>query len=312
MNISIIKARGDRGFVASIIAILSDPYYYLMNLPSVWLVLAVSIVLLAVVSSLMVGVWSLMKFFTTGSTESPTSQPVKLFIGMATTATFTIFAGVMMRYMTRADIRGQFVFFSKYLILSDKERFVFEVIDKRTTQLIGMSITAEITISEGRGNYEFRRISLNSPGIIALPTELKIDIKDIFPELLRADCHVCGKACSIRTLPPHMEYYHGIDQAGAIEARKLKIRLLVDSIESVKIRISGVDEVSGKNGTAEYIYSKAGGDSTIVLSREKSKSLDDNFSVTTTIDDLSSSPQSSSPSSNKSAKKYVHVDFNYQ
>jgi hypothetical protein len=332
MNIKLIQPKKERGFFYAALQVVSDPYYHIMNLPSLWWVLAVAILVLAVVSSIMVGVWTLVKLVATGTSHSPSSVPIKMFIAMATTVIFTIFSGIILRYLTKADIRGKFIYFSKYLVGSGvgadwDERFVFEVIDKRTTQLIGMSITAQVTINNGRGDYEFRRIPIQSPGIIALPTEVEIPIRKIFPESLTADCNVCGKPCTVKTLASHMEYYHGMDKAGAVEARRVQMQTLVDSIEEIKIRISGVDEVSGKGGSAEYTYERnesiiygersiSGGKSSINSGGIR-VSLDDNFSVTTTIDGLGPHPwspraeQTSSPSSTCS-KKYIHVDFKYQ
>ena len=81
---------------------------------------------------------------------------------------------------------------------------------------------------------------------------------------------------------------------------------VVSSIHEILIRISGVDEVSGKSGTAEHLYEK----SQIVIDDSKVKIDDDFDTVTTSLDDISTIGRSLS--SGGSPKKFVHVDFNYQ
>ena len=314
MKSVIVLPKSERGIFRSFVAIISDPFYYLMNLDSLLLILIAAAFVVSLLAAIMMGIWIFVKLITLGTLHSPSDAPVKMFFGMAVITIFTTIAGIIHRHLTRAEIRGRFVSFSKFILLRNQsnsviedEDLLFYVVDKRATQLIGMGICAEVTIDHGRGDFEFRRINVTSPGMIVLPTEIQIHVKDIFPEILNANCHVCGAKCTAATIASHLQYYHNIDKRGSVESRKIKMHTMVSSIHEIRIRISGVDEVSGKSGTAEHLYEK----SFIVIDATKAKIEDDFDTVTTTLDENSTIGRSIS-SSGGSPKKFVHVDFNYK
>ena len=308
MRSIIILPKSDRGFFKTFFAIFSDPFYYLMNLNSLLLLMLVGAVIVSLLASIMMGIWIFIKLVTMGIVHSPSDAPVKMFLAMSVITIFTTFAGFIHRHLTRAEIRGRFISFSQFISLRKGEELIFHVVDKRATQLIGMSLCAEVVIDHGHGEFEFRRIPIESPGILALPTEVAVQLRGIFPEILHANCTVCGAKCSTETIAAHLNYYHEIDQRGAVENRRIKMHMLIGSIHSIRIRISGVDEVSGKPGTAEHVYEKPD----III--DENKTLIDDFDiVTTTLDDVSSGRTISSLSGDSSPrKKFVHVDFNYQ
>jgi len=321
MKSVIILPKSDRAIFKSILSILSDPFYYLLNLNSLILLLFFSMIIVSILASIMMAIWILVKLIAVGILHSPSDAPVKMFFGMAVITIFTTIAGIIHRHLTRSEVRGQFVSFSKYMTLRnqsssviEEEDLLFQVVDKRATQLIGMGICAEVAIDHGRGDFEFRRVAIDSPGMIVLPTQIPIHLENIFPEILHANCDVCGATCTAATLAAHLQYFHEIDKKGSLESRKIKMHTLISSIHEIRIRISGVDEVSGKPGTAEHLYEK----SNIILVQESKEKLHDDFdTVTTTVDDMGDSStierSISSPSAKSSSpKKFVHVDFNYQ
>jgi len=310
MKSIIILPKSERGFFVSFSNILSDPFYYIMKLDSLILILFVAILIVSLLACIMMGIWVSVKIITVGIIHNISDVPIKMFFGMSVITIFTTLAGIIHRHLTRSEIRGRFISFSDYIFLQncennyffeDRENFIFNVVDKRATQLIGIAICAEVIIDHGRGDFEFRSIPIPSPGLIVLPTQVSVPLKSIFPELMHANCHICGAECTVATVAAHLEYYHEIDKKGSMETRKMNLHRLISSIHEIRIRISGVDEVSGKAGTAEHVYEN------LNICFDGIKKRDDDFdTVTTSIDESSSRSISSG-----SPKKYIHVDFNY-
>ena len=310
MKSIIILPKSERGFFISCSHLLADPFYYLMKLDSLVFVLFAAVFIVSLLACFMMGIWMLVKFITLGIVHKISDVPVKMFFGMSVITIFSTLAGIIHRHLTRSEFRGRFISFSDFITLQncetnyffeDRETFVFQVVDKRATQLIGISICAHVIIDHGRGDFEFRAIPIQSPGLIVLPTQIPVPLKSIFPELLNANCHICGAECTVATVAAHLEYYHEIDKQGSTEKRKINMHRLISSIHEIRIRISGVDEVSAKAGTAEHIYEKTN----ICFNGEK-KGEDDFDTVTTSIDEGSLPTISSG-----SLKNFIHVDFNY-
>ena len=307
------------GILKVIVRIFSDPFYYAMSIPSLAGLLFFAILLLAAVSWIMVGVWYAVK--TIAMWEVPvfdeSKHPIKMFIAGGCAVVYTLCAGVIHRRLTRAEVRGKFISFSKIIKVKNGNTFVFSLIDKRHTQLIGTSLTIELVTVES-GSVKSSKIPLGSPGILAIPTEIIVPVEKVFPSLANVtSCDQCGQDDfrSIQAYSAHMSYFHGVAKRETKEELASKLAEEVAKVDLFRIRLCGVDEVSGKVGRAIKEYSA----DQIVLSTISSAATDDTFSVISrpggdissgeSEGETDSTPMTASSATGK--RGYVHVDFRY-
>ena len=302
----------------AIVSVFRDPFYYAMATPSVVVLILAAALCVGTVAAIMVGVWMIVKVAALGSWPSLEGQPVKMFIGAACMALLPLCAGIIHRRMTAPEIRGKFVCFSKCVKLRQKDHvLVFSLIDQRKTQLIGTDICIEMVSLDAISNtLTARTVQLGSPGIIAIPTEIRIPLASVFPSLdagSRRTCEGCGASGfkSAKRYANHLSYHHNraLPDEGDLMKR---LREEVGKLELFRVRLVGVDEVSGKGGVAikHYLpadfvdgeHSVGGSDETFsVISRSDSKSESD----------WSDSDGKSTAGSQATNTKYVHIDFKY-
>ena len=294
-----------------IFRIAADPFYYAIRLPSVVYLIIVAGVFLGAISATMIAVWMVVRWASLGSIPDLAESPPKMFIGCAVVSTFTICAGIIHRRMTAAEIRGKFVSFSKFCQL-DRGRLSFSVIDKRSTQLIGATVKVDIiTLNSDDGSMQTRTVDLGSPGILVIPTEISVGVAKIFPLLATASsCTVCGH-CGFSdpaAYAAHMSFFHAVAKTESLEELNRALAHQLDSTELFRVRIAGVDEVSGKPGSAEKLYAK----SDFQFGTQHNKLIiDDTFSVISKIGGDTASETSSTDHGSPSRRAYVHVDFKY-
>ena len=273
---------------------LNDPFYYFLSIPYVFLAILAAGAVLMACASIMILVWILVKLIALGSVPPVSEQPFKMYIGMASMSIFTLCAGVIHRHLTKPEKRGQFISFSNILSF-DNEIFKFEIIDKRATLLVGTSISVDVMMIDGI----CRRINLGSPGIIAIPTEIKFGINKVFNE--QYICNECGaQHCedNIEEYFDHLMFYHKKNGEEMRKNRKKNLEILLDKIDYINIRLSGVDEVSGKGCIAEKEFARE----SIVNVVVEGDQGDSPFSLIT--DDKVST-------GDDDQGFFVHVDFKY-
>ena len=278
-----------------IMSILSDPFFYALKLPTVAHVMFYSAIFLAIVSGIMILVWFGVRGISLGAFPHISETPPKFFPALAMVSLFTLCAGIIHKRMTSEEIRGRFVAFSSKCWI-ENEAVVFQVIDKRSTQLIGTNVvvdvmyTGEIPRSKHLPSKLIcKTINLGSPGLLVIPTNISVPFAKIFDTGL--DCLVCGKRDfpNPYSLTAHMGFFH----KAQILPKKMVHNL--HNLLQFRIRIRGVDEISGKAGMAEKTYTT----SEIVPDPSEYDENEDDFSI---IDNTSAGG---------SPKKYVHIDFKY-
>lgn len=265
-----------------ICSVWSDPFYYALRLPTVGHVVIFCAIFLSAISGIMIIVWICVKFLAHGIIPNISDPPPKLFIGCAVVGLFTLCAGIIHRKMTSPEFRGQFIGFSSNCWMEDDDSvIVCEVIDKRTTQLIGTRVSVDFAYQNIDNTYTFKTVYLGSPGLLVIPTEIKIPVENVV-------CEICGQAdfVCIEALKAHERYFHPRTQTTHRRATP----------QYIKIRISGIDEVSGKQGTAEKVY-----ESILPSKNNSSDGQDSNVDWEIT----------SEVSTTHNVSSYVHVDFKF-
>jgi hypothetical protein len=182
----------------------------------------------------------------------------------------------------------------------------------RRTQLIGTKVTVELiqTFEGGRGTIA-RRVNGGSPGIIVIPTEIRIPASDLFPTMAEVvTCDLCG-ACSFRDFKgyaAHMAFKHEVTKTESKDDFMRRLRQEVGAVDTFRVIVTGTDEVSGKGGFASKEYAAT----EILL--DATGAEDETFSVVSRLGNLETksvasddSLEASSTLSGKSS--YVHVDF---
>lgn len=286
----------------------SDPFYYAIRLPSVGILILFSLLLLAVLSLGMVLVWIVVKWIALGSFPSFQGQPVKMFMASAAIAAYILLAGIIHRRMTMPHVRGRFVSFSNTLYLKNG-LLTFSLVDKHETQLIGTKLVVEIATIDKSDNLLARRLELDSPGILALPTEITVPICEIFPSL-RANnffCQICGKSqfSSSKAHVSHMSFFHGADPEKEEELTSLPS--IFEEIEILRVVLTGTDEMSGKSGLAVKEYLRSDIEMMPAEDPKYFEIYEETDEDTENISD-EESLVTSTPSSKPSV---VHIDFKY-
>ena len=298
-----IENSQNKSILAKVWRVLKDPYYWALSLPSFFLLLLAGFGFLFTLACLMVLVWWIIRLLAHGIAPDLKEVHPKMLMGCACVAMMPLVSGLISRRMTRAEIRGRFVHFSKR-VLYKSGNFVFTVIDMRFTQLIGTSIVVEI--ATGVDDLSCRRVNLGPPGIIALPTEISIPVGDIFPSLKQvASCDICGQSgfSSFKAYASHMSWFHGVARREATDEVLRSVEIELSKIRLFRVILTGTDEVSGKGGIAIKEYKRA----EIFLT---GMAVDDTFSVKTTEDYESSMGVHEDVSTTLSAKShYIQVDL---
>ena len=299
-----IRDPSNNSFFQKFWRLLNDPFYYALSLPSLFLLVLAAFVFLFVLACIMVLIWLALKTWAEGVAPNIKVVPVKMFMAGACVAMMSLVAGLISRRMTRPEVRGKFIHFSRKINYKNGN-LVFTVIDMRVTQLIGTKITIELVT--GIGELHCRRIDLGPPGIIAIPTEISVPVGKLFPELNQvASCDVCGQSSfsSFKAYASHMSWKHGMARREATEEVLRNLEVELAKIRLFRVVLTGSDEVSGKGGVAIKEYKK----SDINLSGIG----DDTFSVkTVSVEDYNSSSDSAEDVSTTFSTKshYIHVDF---
>lgn len=290
----------------AVVRVLKDPFFYAMSLPSVWLLFAAVFSVLLVLAAILSGVWLLLRRIIDGAHPDISAQPIKMFIAMGCTAVFILAAGMLGRRLTRPQVRGKFVQFSKTVKYRDGCLCV-SVIDMRRTQLIGISVSVELIAGDP---IKAVRVPAESPSIIVIPTEICVPVSSLFPSLAQATtCDICGcwRFSNFKTYAQHMSFHHGVTKAESKDEFMQRLREEVNAVDTFRVVVSGTDEVSGKGGFATKEYKR----SEIVLDANCKES--ETFSVisdvphVTTDKDASDTEEASTTLSEKS--NYVHVAF---
>lgn len=284
--------------------LLNDPFYYALSLPSFFLLLLGAFIFLFLLACIMVLVWLALKSLSEGIAPNIKIVPVKMFMASACVAMMPLVAGLISRRMTRPEVRGKFIHFSRKINYKNGN-LVFTVIDMRVTQLVGTRITIELVT--GIGEIHCRRVDLGPPGIIAIPTEISVPAGKLFPALNQvASCDVCGQSSfsSFKAYASHMSWKHGMTRREANDEVVRNLEVELSKIRLFRVVLTGCDEVSGKGGVAIKEYKKS--DINLFGIGE------DTFSVKTgSVGDNSSSSDSGEDVSTTFSTKshYIHVDF---
>lgn len=298
--------RDENRWFDKLFRIISDPYYYALSLPSFFLLFLASVLFLGILGLVMAVLWFAIRSIAHGERPDFGQVHPKMFVGGACVAMMPLVSGVLSRRLTRPEIRGKFVHFSKKINYKNGH-FSFTVIDMRNTQLIGTNIVVEIITGFGAENLVCRRVDLGPPGIIAIPTEIRIPVGSVFPSLNEiVSCDFCGKSnfSSFKTYSCHMAWLHGITKREATEDVMRSLEAELANLRLLRVVLTGADEVSGKGGIATKEYRRhdvnIGGFSGT-----------DAFSVKTIIsDEPTDSSNDDEISTTLSAKSsYIHVDF---
>jgi hypothetical protein len=305
MRVSVIN-KPDNSVWGKIVRVVGDPYYYALSLPSFFLLFGAAAIFLGCLGLIMAGIWFGLRTIAHG--DSPKFEEVhpKMFIACACVAMMPLVSGVLSRRMTRPEIRGKFVQFSKRMVYKNGH-FVFSVIDTRKTQLIGTNIVIElVSTPTSDGEVVCRRVNLGPPGLIAIPTEITVPVGSLFPSLNQvASCDVCGRSdfSSFKSYSAHMSWFHGIARREASEEILKSLQMEIDSLSLLRIVLTGTDEVSGKGGTATKEYKR------MDILVNSVVGADDSFSVRTGATDDRSVSSDSSVTEWSAKSSYVHVDF---
>jgi hypothetical protein len=295
-----------------VIRVLSDPYYYALTLPSFLLLFFSAVIFLVLLAIVMAGLWFSIRTIAYHKRPSFDEMHPSRFLACACVAMMPLVAGFLSRRMTRAEIRGKFVHFSKRIAYRNGH-FVFSVIDMRKTQLIGTNVVVEV-IAGLSDAIACRRVDVGRPGIIAIPTEVRVPVGEIFPSLKQVvSCDICGRSSfrSFKAYSLHMSYHHGIARTEASEDILRSLEAELANLRLLRVVLTGTDEVSGKTGMSIKEYKR--GD--IVLGGTSGN--DDAFSIRTMLTDEQLGRLSSDSSSSKDdgsttlsvKSNYVHVDF---
>jgi hypothetical protein len=286
--------------------VLSDPYYYALALPSFLLNLFASLVFLAFLGFVVALVWYTIRTISLGAAPDFSEAHPRMFIAGGFVSMFPLIAGVLSRRMTRPEIRGKFVQFSKKIQYRNGH-LLFTVIDMRKTQLIGLNVVLEI-ISGRSDDIVCRRVNLGSPGIIAIPTEIRVPIGSVFPSLNQVvSCDICGRSkfSTFKTYASHMAYYHGVSKSESVEDILKSLEAELANLRLLRVVLTGADEISGKGGIATKEFKRSD------ISLHGFVGTEDSFSVKTGgTEEVSSSSGDDEVSTTLSAKSsYIHVDF---
>ena len=285
--------------------VVSDPYYYALSLPSFFLLLISSATFLAILGLVMAGLWFAIRAMAHGEYPDFGAVHPKMFMACACVGIMPLVSGVLSRRMTRPEIRGKFIQFSKRIVYKNGH-FIFSVIDVRKTQLIGTNIVLEVLVAGDDEEVICRRVKLGPPGLIAIPTEISVPVGALFPSLNQvASCDVCGRSdfSSFKSYSTHMSWFHGIARREASEEILKSLQTELDTLSFLRVVLTGSDEVSGKGGIATKEYRR----NEILIN--SLLGADDSFSVRTGGTDDRSVSSDSSVTEWSAKSSYVHVDF---
>jgi hypothetical protein len=301
-----------RDWTRSALDVLNDPFFYLLSLPSLGAVLlALAAVIVCIVSPFMFAMWLIVRVSVDGEVPYADDLPIRAFIAMSCIVLFGTCAGIIHRYLTKPEYRGSAISFSPDLRVRSNKGLSFSVMDKRTTQLVCIDIKAEIIIRQDKSDipiYHFKSIRLDSPGTIALPTEVMIPFTLLCPvPIICSHCGEEGFGNDFNLLVLHHQFYHESVVFTRAKFEK-EINDQLANVVSIRIQLAGSDDLSGRTAVAEHVYTFIPGiGDTSLISRKSFYALPSRRNLDISDEDTDTD-STSSPDTKYSP---VHVDFMY-